>query len=156
MLYHGIEQRLMIWRWTSSGEPNTASVPVMPFMRDYQFRVVSTRNQLLEKIYIFEGGLDDRVLEIFKLLLQAHGDQSGEALEGELLFGPLDPGPDGVAYLGFEHLGSSNPGSFCVPREGCDQLLKNLAGKLPSLQTQAGKWLRVDRTFAASFLPQFL
>jgi hypothetical protein len=150
MLYHDMERQLMIWLWTGSGDPDIASIPVMGLMNDYQFRIVSTCNHLIEKILIFDTGLDDRMVEFFKFLLQVQASQSDHPLSGEILFGAVERSPDGTESLGFEHLTETGSGSFTVPRQAYQQLAESLASKLPALQTQAGKWLRVDRAFAES------
>lgn len=38
---------------------------------DYKFRVVVSREELLEKLEIFDAGLDDRVVEVEKIFLLA-------------------------------------------------------------------------------------
>ena len=39
---------------------------------DYTFRIVRDNNQLREKIYIFDHGLDDRVIELMKVIIISH------------------------------------------------------------------------------------
>lgn len=38
---------------------------------DYKFRIVVSRERLLEKLEIFDAGLDDRIVEVEKILLSA-------------------------------------------------------------------------------------
>ncbi len=38
---------------------------------NYLIRIVRTKNQLLEKLAIFDAGLDDRIIEIFKVFVLA-------------------------------------------------------------------------------------
>jgi hypothetical protein len=156
MLYHDMEKHLMIWLWPAAGDPDMSSVPAMGSMNDYQFRIVSTRNHLVEKILLFDSGLDDRMVEFFKLLIQARASQDSHPLPGEILFSALQPGPDGVESLAFEHLSEAGSEAFAVPRQTYQQLAESFAAKLPSLQSQAGKWLRVDRAFAESLTRQLL
>ena len=48
---------------------------------DYTLRVVHSQNQLREKAYIFDIGLDDRVVEIMKVMKVAHLSQTNPDLE---------------------------------------------------------------------------
>lgn len=48
---------------------------------DYTLRVVHSQNQLREKAYIFDMGLDDRVVEIMKVMTVAHLSQTNPDLE---------------------------------------------------------------------------
>lgn len=48
---------------------------------DYTLRVVHSQNQLREKAYIFDMGLDDRVVEIMKVMMVAHLSQTNPDLE---------------------------------------------------------------------------
>jgi hypothetical protein len=153
MLYHDMGKNLMIWLWPAEGDPDTSSLPVMGPMVDYQFRIVSTRNQLIEKILIFDAGLDDRLVEFFKLLLQVQATQGSHPLPGDLFFGAILPGHLGAERIGFQHLNDGGSESISVPRQIYQQLADSFASKLPSLQTQAAKWLRVDRPFAQSLIP---
>ncbi len=80
-LYHDMEQKIMIYHVTS----NEALVQAMegfaqmtnvgvddgilngPEVEGYRKRIVRSLNDLREKIFIFDAGLDDRVVEIFKV-----------------------------------------------------------------------------------------
>jgi hypothetical protein len=74
LLYHDADKRLMIW-FIPGGEPldeEDAGVDGLPppdAAGAYQFRLVRSHNELKEKIYIADAGLDDRVVVLFKLLL---------------------------------------------------------------------------------------
>ena len=80
-LYHDMEQKVMIYHVTT----NEALVQAMegfaqmknieggdgilngPEVEGYKKRIVRSLNELREKIFIFDAGLDDRVVEIFKV-----------------------------------------------------------------------------------------
>lgn len=80
-LYHDMGQKIMIYHVTS----NEAMVQAMegfaqmknieggdgildgPEVEGYRKRIVRSLNELREKIFIFDAGLDDRVVEIFKV-----------------------------------------------------------------------------------------
>ena len=67
MLYHDMEQKVMIHLCAPQGEPESLGSGGLPqmerFLEGYRFRRVNTRNELREKILIFDAGLDDGLLE---------------------------------------------------------------------------------------------
>lgn len=81
LLYHQMEDLLMIQVASNDNEVKVAAESFDKFVdgsfmpgfdfseQDYRFRIVRNLNQLREKIYIFDQGLDDRILEILKILM---------------------------------------------------------------------------------------
>lgn len=72
LLYHDMENQLMIWLFPGEKAPAAGALPIDPTMGNYRYRVVQTNNQLREKIYIFDAGLDDQIIEFYKLTLAAN------------------------------------------------------------------------------------
>ena len=76
MLYHDMQQKVMLWLLPETPQaPEGAAPPSegLPpeagqFMRrdGYRFRSVGTQNALIEKILIFDAGLDDGPIEMLK------------------------------------------------------------------------------------------
>jgi len=71
LLYHDMERKLMILHATSdsSGVSSIASRPLdicQEALLDYNLRIVGEWNHLLEKIVVFDAGLDDFVFEAVK------------------------------------------------------------------------------------------
>ena len=80
-LYHEMEDQIMLQyvsseehaqeafeMWTNDEPEN----PVRVFREDgYIIRIVRTRNELLEKIAIFDEDLDDRIIELYKIFVLA-------------------------------------------------------------------------------------
>ncbi len=70
-LYHDMERGAMIWLDPGGDPPyNLDSVydkKIRKYQQGYRYRTVRTLKDLIEKIYIFDGLLDDRVLELYKL-----------------------------------------------------------------------------------------
>lgn len=65
-LYHDMSRRFMVWL-----QPDDETPPAANFdpLAGYQLRAVSTLNAFREKIEVLELGLDDRAVEMMKLLL---------------------------------------------------------------------------------------
>ncbi len=105
MLYHQMEDHLMIQLVNTEESAREAvkqfaqfangGIPGLPNIdMGYRYRVVMSLNQLREKIYIFDQGLDDRVLEIMKLILKAQLSESNPDLQiEEMLLNPSENGP---------------------------------------------------------------
>lgn len=86
-LYHDMVNRFMVWLWVDQKEP----IPQADFdpLAGYTLRVVDSMNAFREKILLLEQGLDDRAIEIMKLLLYAQLTHDLDVVE--LLFHELDP-----------------------------------------------------------------
>lgn len=85
-LYHDMSNRFMVWLWPEEGD----AVPRADFdpLAGYTLRVVESLNAFREKICLLERGLDDRAVEIMKLLLLAQLTQDLDVVE--LLFHEQD------------------------------------------------------------------
>jgi hypothetical protein len=147
LLYHDMQQKLMVqvspkgldFDGEAIDAPQRAGgTAVWQMILSITTRVVSTPNELVEKIKIFDAGLDDRVVECLKLSLKA---KQKEQFPGALYFN--ERRPDGA--LGFVHINEGRLQSFQLP------------GDLWSLHAQAigdlgppnaERWPRVDLGYA--------
>jgi hypothetical protein len=84
-LYHDMSEAFMVWL-LPDGKPTDA--PAATPLADYQLRYVTDMNSFREKIAVLELGLDDRALEIMKLLLLVQLQTDLDVVE--LLFHGLD------------------------------------------------------------------
>lgn len=68
-LYHDPDQKFMVWM-LPFGEPEgpekDAIMNQTRAMGDYRLRIVTNAGDLMEKVIIFEAGLDDRCIELVK------------------------------------------------------------------------------------------
>lgn len=107
-------------------------------------RIVRDSNALLEKVKLFAAGLDDRVIEVLKIVV---GSQSGDDTPTRYLFeGTGTPSsPDG-RDLRFTLLSAKGISGLAVPRAAYDDLRAKLdaAGKL----APAPAWAVVDADYA--------
>ena len=152
MLYHDIPKNFMVWLYPPPGEPGGASLSATRFMKDYQFRLVATPNELMEKIYIFESGLDDRVIEFLKLMLRLQANETANPIEGEFLFAKADApsSPEPAIYFQIVKAGGNN--GLRIPLEKYQKLSGSLAAKLSKIAPPRDKWSRVDQEFAKTLL----
>lgn len=84
-LYHDMSDRFMVWLCPEESDiPNTRFDPIP----GYTLRLVDSLNAFREKINILERGLDDRAVELMKLLLFVQLNRDLDVVE--LLFHELD------------------------------------------------------------------
>lgn len=84
-LYHDMANQFMVWLWPEEGEaPHAQFDP----LAGYTLRRVDSLNAFREKINVLECGLDDRAVEIMKLLLFTQLNHDLDVVE--LLFHALD------------------------------------------------------------------
>ena len=152
MLYHDMDQELMISLSRDDVPPLDDLGPLQSYLQDmmksYRFRLVRTRNELVEKVRIFDAGLDDRVVQLFKVVLRAQLAMADHATEGQLLFyGRVDE-DGGAQRMEFVLLTDDDQVPFSVPWAEYAEFAPILAQDLPPLEAEAGQWLRVDDTYA--------
>jgi hypothetical protein len=152
LLYHDMEQHLMFWLVPGGGELDTSALPSGGPMQGYAFRWVATRNELIEKILLFERGLDDRAVEFFKLLVRAECQAREHPITGTLLFADTGLTAEGEPLIRFEHLTDDGAESLEMPLASFNSMRESLADRLASGSSEEGKWLRIDSAYAKSLL----
>lgn len=150
MLYHDMEAQVMIWLWPNPGDPETGGLPLGELMGGHRFRIVDSRVTLLEKILIFDNGLDDRVVEFVKLLLWAQSSKGASPLNPSLVFAGLGEDAEGRGAVQFEHLRDGEIETLGVPMNAYERISKSLQDILPLAEPKATQWQRVDRKYAES------
>ena len=61
--------------------------PLQQFVQDgYLIRLVRTQNELVEKLLIFDAGLDDRLIEIYKVLVLLRYQETHKDIEAPALY----------------------------------------------------------------------
>lgn len=84
-LYHDMSNQFMVWLW-----PEEQAAPKADFdpLAGYTLRLTDSMNAFREKITVLEQGLDDRAVELMKLMLLAQLTHDLDVVE--LLFHELD------------------------------------------------------------------
>jgi hypothetical protein len=156
LLYHEMTNGYMVWlipeMQGKAGEPpEELPAEAMQKLGDgFRFRLVRNLNELIEKILIFDAKLDDRIVELAKLVAAAK--LPPEKADGEIYFSGLT-GEGSAAMLNFAVLKPPPIGNFgfSVLREGmCNRLTADFAEKLK--QQPLGPWPRVDAAFARAMI----
>jgi hypothetical protein len=156
LMYHDMDRKLMILR--GHDKPDEAFAeglgPLVKKMEsEYTFRLAESINALVEKILIWDAGLDDRVVEIVKLLLMGHIDESQRGENAELFFSGIYAEADSKEMVEFVLLNESGTTSWAVPiEETIRKCEAELQGILPDSQCERGQWLRVDQEYAKQYV----
>ena len=156
-LYHQMEDKIMIHYVTSDEEARQVSEmyssahkldPMLIDLRkdNYMIRIVFSQNRLLEKLAIIDAGLDDRLVEIYKVFLLANLQQQEKPeLKGvEIFF--LDQNGKHFLQIIADH---KNIGFAEMSMKTYRLLSEQFSGALPERGAQTPF---VDRSWALDFL----
>lgn len=146
LLYHDAEFRLMIWLIPGRGQPGDDEYKIeeidAALAATHEFRLVRTVNELKEKVVIAEAGLDDRVVELFKVVMRR--DPETQILAGDsVLFAGLDREDDENVLL-FAVLRGKERFEFSIPFGVFAQFSSEAESLAESLYTGDSIWLTVD------------
>ena len=163
MLYHDMTGHQMIFLIPDApdGTPQPpprgfeASVLAAMAAEGYRFRIVGSQNDLVEKILIFDAGLEDGPMEMVKLALR-------DNLPPELAKGaigayfsrkiPADAGKGEPAKLEFVVVSLEKAGGAEVAMEPIYGTMQNAWRRIAPGPERAAEWLRIDRTFVTEAL----
>lgn len=154
LLYHDMERQIMVWLLPDDGEPDLSVVPVESLTEEYEYRLrtVETKEELVEKIRIFDFGFDDRVMEFLKLTLYEQWAAKKQPIDGKLYFTGMEPdAATGSDRINFEHAQGEEIEALSVPLDSYKKLAEWLTTKFPPVAP--GTWLRVNETFAKALQP---
>jgi len=157
-LYRDSDRQLMILRQPDDADPEELDDDAFRLLRalsddGYTYRLVTSMNELAEKILIWDDELDDRTVEVFKLVVWQALDEDQRGENGQLFYGGISGEDDAEAEMEFVLVNDSGTMSMFVPFEGeFRRLEQQIVEGLPDKATEQGKWLRVDRSYAEAVL----
>ncbi len=158
-LYHDMEEGVMIWLCPDGEPPLKDKEEIMEslppaLLHRYQFRTVVNMNELIEKIRCFDDGLDDRVVELVKLLtFQQLIKQNPEMSEETQLY-YSDTSREKTGY--HLHFVIMRPGvqqskTFAIPRSVYESIIVDFKKHL----LDDSNWPHIDKHFAAQLFQLF-
>jgi hypothetical protein len=114
----------------------------------YQYRIVSTREELVEKILVFDSDLDDKPLEMLKYYIrETHLSKGDDPDETVLYFGGRGILEDEGEVVFINKLTGPDQKSFRVPIHKYQQIKNEYTDHYPSPMPEAGPWLRVNEDY---------
>lgn len=153
-LYHQMEDKMMIYyvqdekgyedaRKFISGETVTELV-IDEIREQYLYRIVTSQNQLLEKLTIFDEGLDDRAIEIIKVMYLAEAEKEKIKFD-EVLFDIGVSGEKQIIFLDDEqyvaHVG--------IADEVYEAIMQEYISKMPDIRKDT---FEIDTEWAINIL----
>ena len=141
-LYHDMANQFMVWLWPEEGQAPRAQFDPLA---GYTLRRVDSLNAFREKINVLECGLDDRAVEMMKLLLFAQLNRDLDVVE--LLFHALD---ERTGELRFVAVLSDGAEQYAAMPGAVYQRLREDAETY--LYTPSGDFTVVDMAWANSAL----
>ena len=141
-LYHDMANQFMVWLWPEEGQAPRAQFDPLA---GYTLRRVDSLNAFREKINVLECGLDDRAVEMMKLLLFAQLNRDLDVVE--LLFHALD---ERTGELRFVAVLSDGAEQYAAMPGAVYQRLREDAETY--LYTSGGDFTVVDMAWANSAL----
>jgi hypothetical protein len=154
LLYHDMKRKIMV-HYLEEGDtpeelPDGILGGLLGIMREsYAFRYVHSRNELVEKINIADAGLDDRVVEIFKIILRG---QNAEVSEGDLYFSQMQPAPDEGGMIAFYWFGDDGGKEVAVSLATYRTYETHFEKLVAADNEPVGHWQRVDVAYAADLI----
>jgi hypothetical protein len=145
MLYHDMKQGLLI---QMMDVPSLPPFPAMPFgagRAKYRRRWVKTPAELQEKIRIFDSGLDDRLVELFKAYVMS---QSGWEDTAQLSFVELGDDPSTGKFILYHLVSTKYSGPLPLPRDGFDNFSAILASRLKLGTEVPDAWPQINKQYA--------
>ncbi len=159
LLYHDQQRKLMVWLLLPDENDeislDQASLEAAKTaLQGYTLRLVATANALIEKILIFDAGLDDRVIELMKAMLWQDGASDPQFPRELIFFSGLNEGEQGEKRLALVQLRpSQEPLAFDVGWEKGYQVAKALLhGEYGIPRIEETRWRRVDHTYGKKVL----
>ena len=155
LLYHDPSERLMVW--LTGGDTELESKVGEAYgaageLKDYVLRFVDEPGDLIEKVKIFDAGLDDLVMEMTKYVVRMEMASSLEGRGEELLNAPF-------RFLQMD--GADNEIHFAYPFDGGMQMAaagfnvyedcRGILGRNPGIAAAAAGFARVDAAFVTRF-----
>ena len=141
-LYHDMSNQFMVWLW-----PEQDKAPKAEFdpLAGYRLRIVDSLNGFREKISILEHGLDDRTIEIMKLLLFSQLNRDLDVVE--LLFHEYDERTGDFRFVAVLSDGAEQYAA--MPGAAYQRLHEDVDAYL---YTPGGEFARIDMQWAQQAL----
>ncbi|OHD59391.1 MAG: hypothetical protein A2014_06525 [Spirochaetes bacterium GWF1_49_6] len=149
LVYHDPDKKFLI-RYIPLWDGNLPAIENGDeILRRYTLRIVTSRNMLIEKIKIFDDGLDDRVIESIKLYY-LYGTRKIDLIpEDRILYLERDMGEDSeIVFLIQE--GDFEPDKVRVPYKNYVGIADEVGGYFSGVSE--GKWGNIGRDFATAVL----
>lgn len=140
-LYHQMDARMMIYYVPEPSEvekaydmfrgDNKITGMFKEEQENYLYRIVRTKNELIEKLFIFDAGLDDRAIEIIKVFYaQKVLEEKPEISVDEIRFEEAENNEIGLVFIT-----EGSPVASCqIGRDFYDAVVEEFVSKMPNIR----------------------
>ncbi|MBQ3125322.1 MAG: CpXC domain-containing protein [Clostridia bacterium] len=159
MLYHDEEKRLMI-SFSPTNDPvlkeqmfqnvkeSSSKSGELEKLEGYNLRFITEYNELLEKVLIFDNELNDKVIEVIKLMILSQDVEKSE--QRNCRFGKICD--DGLEFMIHDFI-ENQVYTSTVPKSSYDTVYKSLLES--GMKPYSFDWEVVDSTYATRLLNGF-
>lgn len=156
LLYHDPERHFMIWLRSPDDSSSLPSMKLFPFRgiaESNLLRIVNEARYLNEKILIFEAELDDRFVELAKVVTKMKLADYGFESSDSLLFCEADQTEIGSETITFAWFSPTQTRKNRIPIDLYNILAREFGAKLGSVQL--GEWLKIDQSYALDIMARY-
>lgn len=155
LLYHDMDKCWMFWLVPDGKLPKQAEGDLLSkHLPGYCLRLVRSRNELLEKLTIFDASLDDRLIAVVKLLLRAQLEQHSGIENATLFFDEWTHEPGKPGRLRFAWVGDDKVQGIEIPGDLYENAKHDLAAVLDGAEHRQDVWIVTDDHYAAKLMAQ--
>jgi CpXC protein len=148
-LYHDMAKKYMIF-FTMDGKKMEPTHPLFDkMMSGYNLRTISSVNQLVEKVLLLATDFDERILEIFKLVME---QQMEKDEDGELLFGGMLSDESEGEELNFVWVTNHGNETYDVPLAAFREFEDSITSDISFTPINQGEWLTIDRAYVLELM----
>lgn len=159
MLYHDAEKKLMI-SFSPTNDPvikeqmfsnvreSSSKSGELDKLEGYNLRFITDYNELLEKVLIFDNELDDKTIEVLKLMILSQEVDKSE--QRTCRFGKVCD--DGLEFMIHDFI-ENQVYTSTVPKSSYDTVYKSLIES--GMKPYSFDWEMVDSTYATRLLNGF-
>jgi CpXC protein len=154
LLYHDMDRKFLVWL-VQPDRPGPFVLPDFAFKaaakgwRSHRLRFVSSRDQLVEKIGIFEAGLSDFAIEALKLIAWSQKFPQKSITDDSMYFRAIHNEGSTDASVSFE---VHEEGKFLARMDAPFQMYAaGMATPIGSPTYRLGEWIIVNQSNIGSF-----
>lgn len=155
LLYHDPDRHLMIWLRASNDSDPLPTAKEFPFggiARHYHLRVVPEGRILVEKIRIFDAELDDRLVELVKVICRMNLAKQGYKPSDELFYISSEQTGTGKGTINLAWRSPAGSRDYCPPFDIYDVLAREYCTELDSIKL--GEWQKIDEAYAVRMMTE--
>ena len=161
LLYHDMIKKYFIWLLPNKTQADDQELEMLRSLgedtiNDYNCRIVRNRNQLVEKILIFDDDLDDRILEILKAFMLHSSEGLADDARGSMYYEGSPLGRSGRRQIRLVSVGGTRSAAVNLKPDAYDDIHSKFAPLLPRREDTLGQWLEINQDCALDVMEKIV